>query len=162
MEGFSLGQKTIPLHPHGFNLASKSGFRAESTYNAPQISDPYSVIAIGLSDAALEIVRDDQLRDTGKELEGAHMGADPIVELLCESGLHECVVGGAEDGHEDLRLDYFPGGRIDDRDGLSGLLFGKKPNCNLALVDIRFWRLTRLERFRAACTVPFACWPNRK
>jgi hypothetical protein len=41
MGGFSLGQKTLPLHLHGFNLASKSGFRAESTYNAPQISDAY-------------------------------------------------------------------------------------------------------------------------
>ncbi len=80
------------------------------------------LIAIGLSDAALEIVRDDQLRDAGKELEGSHMGADPIVELLRESGLCECVVGGAKNGHEDLRLDYFPGGRIDDRDGLSGIV----------------------------------------
>jgi hypothetical protein len=80
------------------------------------------LIAIGLSDAALEIVRDDQLRDARKELEGAHMGADPIVELLRESSLCECVVGSAEDGHEDLRLGYFPSGRIDDRDGLSGIV----------------------------------------
>src|SRR5689334_4223710 len=78
--------------------------------------------SIGLSDATLEIVPDDQLRHAGKELEGAHMGADPIVELLRESGFRECVVGSPEASHEDLRLDYFPGGRIDDGDGLSGIV----------------------------------------
>jgi hypothetical protein len=34
MEGFSLDQKTFPLHPHGFNMAPKFGFRPESTYIA--------------------------------------------------------------------------------------------------------------------------------
>ena len=39
------------------------------------------LIAIGLSDAALEIVRNDQLRDAGEELEGAHM--EPIQSWSC-------------------------------------------------------------------------------
>src|SRR5262245_34803848 len=79
-------------------------------------------VTVGTRHAALEIVRDNQLWNAAKKLEGSDVRADPIVELLRVSGFGVGVVGRAEHGDEDLRLLDFTRQRIDDGNCWSGVI----------------------------------------
>ena len=50
------------------------------------------------------------------------MGADPIRQLLCPSGLGIGIIAGPQNGQEDLGLPDLTVGRIDHRDRLSGII----------------------------------------
>jgi hypothetical protein len=71
-------------------------------------------IAIGASDATLQIVNDGNLRYAANEGRRASMGADSIGWALCPGGFGEGAIGGSEGGDEDLRWMRLTGFQVDD------------------------------------------------
>ena len=72
------------------------------------------LVAAGYDDAALELVAHDGGRDAAEEGEGARVAGDPVGHLLGAGRLGVGVVGGPEDGGEELDLDDLAGGRVDE------------------------------------------------
>jgi hypothetical protein len=80
------------------------------------------IVERGLRDAALQIVGNQQLRRAAEKAEHAHMGADPIRQLLRPGRLGIGEVRGAEHADEYLRLADFAGGGIGDPDPLARIV----------------------------------------
>ena len=80
------------------------------------------IVERGLVDAALQVVRDDELGHAAMEAEHAHMGFDPIRQGLGPGRFGIGQVGGAEYGDEDLGVADLAGERIDDRQLLAGVI----------------------------------------
>ena len=80
------------------------------------------IVATRLADRTAQVVGDEYLRDTVEELEGAHMALEPVRQRLGARRLGIGVAGSTQHRHEDLRQIALAGGRIDDRNGLSGIV----------------------------------------
>jgi hypothetical protein len=80
------------------------------------------LIATRHDDAALELVAHDSARDAAEEGEGPGMAGDPVRHLLGAGGLGVGVVGGAEDGDEELGRADLAGGRLDEPRLLAGVI----------------------------------------
>jgi hypothetical protein len=80
------------------------------------------LVAMGLAEGALEVVRDDDLGNTIKEGQRAHRRADPVRESLGPGRLGVRVVRGPEHRHEDLGITDLPGGTIHYLGALCGIV----------------------------------------
>ena len=80
------------------------------------------VVPVGSADGAAELVGDPDLGHAAEELHRADVARGPVRELLRPGGLGEGVVGGAQDGQEQLRLAGLPGLRVEDVDGVAGVV----------------------------------------
>ncbi len=58
----------------------------------------FGLVATGMFDTGLGVVRDRDLGHTTKEFQGADMGVDPASQLLAAARFGEGVIAGAEDG----------------------------------------------------------------
>ena len=79
-------------------------------------------VTTGLADPTFEIIRDQDFAHPSEEGEGPKVGADPIRQLLCPGGLGIGIAAGPQNGQEDLGLPDLPGGRVDHRDRLPGII----------------------------------------
>ena len=80
------------------------------------------VVAVGGLDQRAGLVGHDQARHAADELQGQHLGADPVCGGLARRGAGEGVVRRAQRSHEDLRLADLAGGRIDDGHRAAGIV----------------------------------------
>ena len=80
------------------------------------------IIEAGPIDARLQIVGNDQSRNTVEEAEHAHMGADPIGQCLRPGCLRIGEVGGSENGDEEFGFTDLASPAIDDGDLLAGIV----------------------------------------
>ncbi len=77
---------------------------------------------MGFAYAAAQIVRYQDLRCAAEKSEAAHVGAQPVWQLLRPSGLGKGIAGGAKHGDEDLRLADFTGSTVNDWHGLASVI----------------------------------------
>ena len=80
------------------------------------------LIAAGMLDPRLEVIRNDDFRRTAEKGEHTNVGADPIEQLLALLGLGVGVVAGAQDADEDLGLEDLGSMWVGDRDCLVGII----------------------------------------
>ena len=73
------------------------------------------LVAAGSADSALQTIGDHHLGSAAEVIEGSNVGANPIGQLLRQSGFGESVRGGAPDRDKQLGLDQIAGLRIDQR-----------------------------------------------
>jgi hypothetical protein len=79
-------------------------------------------VAAGEDDPAPELITHDGTRDAAEEGEGPGVAGDPVGDLLGPRRLGVGVVGGAERGDEQVRLDDLTGGRIEEARPLAGVV----------------------------------------
>jgi len=68
-----------------------------------------------------QVIRHDDLRHIEKCM-GTYVSAAPVWHLLAGLGFGIGIAAGAQGGHENLRLTYFPRFRIGDRNGIPGII----------------------------------------
>ena len=79
-------------------------------------------VSAGLLDPYLEIIRDEDLGDAAEELEGVYMRSNPGRQILGGRSFSKGIAAGSESSYKDLSLGHLAGGRIDDGDGLAGII----------------------------------------
>ena len=80
------------------------------------------IISCRLPNAALQVVRNDDLGDTAEKIEGTDMGADPVLNLLAQGGFGIGVVAGPEYCDKDLGLANLAGETVYNANGLTGII----------------------------------------
>lgn len=80
------------------------------------------LVAAGLGDARLEMVRDDGGGHAAEVFQGAHVGADPVGDTLRPRRLAVGVIRESQHGDEDLRTPNLARRRIDHLHGLAGVI----------------------------------------
>jgi hypothetical protein len=80
------------------------------------------LVAIGLGDARLEVVTDEDGWSAAEELQHRYVAGDPVAEPFARTGGGENVAGGAHSGDEQLHGARFAGSRVDDIDGGAGVI----------------------------------------
>ena len=79
-------------------------------------------VATGRGDARLEVVAHHLTRDAAKEGEGVDVAANPVRQPLRPARFGIGQVGGTEGGNEDLCRAHLAGDRVNDLDGLPGII----------------------------------------
>jgi hypothetical protein len=74
-------------------------------------------VAVRAGHTGFQVVWHDHFWATAKELEGATVRAEPILEVLRVRDFSVGVIAGTERGHEHLRLVDLPGGAVGDGHG---------------------------------------------
>jgi hypothetical protein len=92
-------------------------------------------VAAGPAHAAAEVIGDDQLRKAAQEFEGAHVGAEPILQALAGGGFGVGVVAGAEHGHKESRGADRAALRVVDGKGRSGVIHKELLACLMVLAQ---------------------------
>jgi hypothetical protein len=80
------------------------------------------LIAVRPMDGGLEIVRDQDLRDAAERTKSPDMGRDPVGQALTPGDLGIGIVGSAEHGEKHLGLVHLTALRVDDGQGLAGIV----------------------------------------
>jgi hypothetical protein len=78
------------------------------------------IVAAGPGDAGLRVIGNDQPGHAAEELEGAHVGGEPVDQLLVGCGFGIRVGTGAEHRDEKMRLPDVAAGAAVNRDGGPG------------------------------------------
>lgn len=79
-------------------------------------------VATGTGDRISQVIRDEDFRDSLKELKGMNMRLNPGGKILREGGFGEGVIAGPQGGYKDLSLMDLSRFRIDDGDRLPGII----------------------------------------
>jgi len=82
----------------------------------------FGIVEAGGGDAALQVVRDQQCRDTAQAFERSNMTANPVGQALAPRRFAVGIVGRAEHGNEDRRLPNFTRHRISHRHRRAGVV----------------------------------------
>ena len=80
----------------------------------------HGLVAVRLRDPRVEIVRHQDRRDRAIELQGVHVGGDPVGQRLGGHGLGIRVVAGTQHRHEELGRADLAGLRVDDGERVAG------------------------------------------
>ena len=115
-----------PLLDLGF-IPRMSGARRDNGHTI--VSGPILVGAIqlrfpiaGPAHAGTPLIGHHQFRGALEELESPGMGRDPVGQVPCPGGFGVGVVAGAQHRHEDGGRPGFAGNRVDDLDGVAGVV----------------------------------------
>lgn len=79
-------------------------------------------VATRALDPGLEIVWDDDFRQATEEGQSAHVAANPVPQVLLPLGFDVSVTAGTQHGDEELGLADFIRLRVDDGNGLAGVI----------------------------------------
>ena len=80
------------------------------------------LVATGLADTTFQVVGDNGLGDTAVKGKRADMGADPVLKALAGGGLDIGITACTQYGDKDLSVADCAGCRIDDINGLAGIV----------------------------------------
>ena len=123
-----------------------------------QARKPCSGCGRRLGDAALQVVGNQLLEHAAEEAEHAHVGANPIRQLLRPGRLGIGEVRGAEHGHKNLRLADFTRRRIGDPDPFARVIHERLVPSDMVLAHHRRQPSFEPAKQIAESTVAVASW----